>query len=568
MPRKPFYNKKETEKENSKHLDIWKCALYIRLSREDGDKAESDSIVNQRKLLVSYVEEHEEFRLYETYIDEDYTGTNFNRPAFMQILKDIKGKKINCVIVKDLSRFGRDYLGAGNYLENIFPSYNCRFISVLDDLDSYIKPDEITGLMVRIKSLIHDQNSQDISKKVRAAKDMLRKDGKFTDGNAPYGYYREPSNKHKLLIDKQTADIVRMIFDMYLSGMGVVRIAQKLSRLGIAPCSVYKKYGNVYLGESLKEKKSWPPRTVRNILSNKTYIGALDQRKQTTRNYKDKKAIYLEDNEHIIVHNVHMPIIPKEKFDLVQHEFATRCTRTSANEEKVYPLSGYLRCGECGYAMKRNPTFQKGRWYVYYVCKSFHHHRDSICKHSRYIREEKLYDTVLEIINLQIRTLVSSKRILQRINEDKSNRKVWFNYNKIIRQKEKETEKYKQLKLDCYIDWKNNNLSKEEYLFSKDKFDKNIETLKKDILKLKDDFEKEEEIRSNKLGWLDSIIKYGEIKELNREIIVRLVDMIYITKGNEIKVVFKYADKFEKLKEYIEANTENEGMKERYYAAE
>jgi DNA invertase Pin-like site-specific DNA recombinase len=568
MPRKPFYNKKETEKENSTHLDIWKCVLYIRLSREDGDKAESDSIVNQRKLLVSYVEEHEEFRLYETYIDEDYTGTNFNRPAFMQILKDIKCKKINCVIVKDLSRFGRDYLGAGNYLENIFPSYNCRFISVLDDLDSYVKPDEITGLMVRIKSLIHDQNSQDISKKVRAAKDMLRKDGKFTDGNAPYGYYREPSNKHKLLIDKKAADIVRMIFDMYLSGMGVVRIAQKLSRMGIAPCSVYKRTGNIYLDESLKEKKSWPPRTVRNILSNKTYIGALDQRKQTTRNYKDKKAIYLDEKEHIIVHNVHMPIIPKEKFDLVQHEFATRCTRTSTNEEKVYPLSGYLRCGECGYAMKRNPTFQKGRWYVYYVCKSFHHHRDSICKHSRYIKEEKLYDTVLKIINLQIRTLVSSKLILERINEDKSNQKIWFNYNKIIRQKEKEVEKCKQLRLDCYVDWKNNNLSKEEYLFSKGKFDKKIETLKKDILKLKDDFEKEEEIRSKKLGWLDSIIKYGEIKELSREIIVRLVDMVYITQGNEIKIVFKYADKFEKLKEYIEANTENEGMKERYYAAE
>ena len=568
MPRKPFYNQEEIDKDNSIRSDIWKCALYIRLSREDGDKAESDSIVNQRKLLVSYVEEHEEFQFYDTYIDEDYTGTNFNRPAFMQILKDIKSKKINCVIVKDLSRFGRDYLGAGNYLENILPSYNCRFISILDDLDSFVKPEEMTGLMVRVKSLIHDQNSQDISKKVRAAKDMLRQEGKFTDGNAPYGYYREQSNKHKLLIDEKAAEIIRMIYDMYLSGMGVIRIAQRLTRLGISPCSVYKKTGKIYLDESMKEQKNWPPITVRSILSNKTYIGTLEQKRQTTKNYKNKKRITLDESKRIIVNGTHEPIISKETFGLVQSEFAKHCTNTSSNEEKVYPLSGYIRCGECGYAMKRNPTYQKGKWYVYYKCKLHNHQGGIVCEHSKCIREEKLFETLLEIINLQIRTLVSSKWLIERINEDKSNQKVWVNYNIIIRQKEKEAEKYKQLKLDCYIDWKNNSLTKEEYLFSKDKFDKNIAVLKNDIIKLKDDYENEEEIRGNKLGWLDNIVKYGEIKELNREIIVRLIEMIYITKGNEIKVVFKYADKFEKLKEYIEANVENEGMKERYYAAE
>jgi len=163
--------------------------------------------------------------------------------------------------------------------------------------------------------------------------------------------------------------------------------------------------------------------------------------------------------------------------------------------------------------------------------------------------------------------LISSKHILENINANKSNQKVWFNYNKIIKQKEKEAEKYKQLKLDCYVDWKANNLSKEEYIFSKEKFDINIEILNNDILKLKDEFEQEEELRNNKLGWLDSIVKYGEIEELSREIIVRLVDMIYVTKGNEIKVVFKYADKFEKIKGYIEKNKEKE-QGERQYAAE
>jgi hypothetical protein len=396
---------------------------------------------------------------------------------------------------------------------------------------------------------------------------MLRKQGKFTDGNAPYGYYREPTDKHKLLVDANAAGIVRMIYEMYLDGTGVVRIAQKLTRLGIAPCSVYKKTRDIYLENDSKEKKSWPPRTVRNILSNKTYIGALDQKRQTTRNYKDKKVIYLDDSKHIIVYGSHEPIIPKAKFDMVQDELKKRCTKTSENKEKVYPLSGYLRCGECGYAMKRNPTFQKGRWYVYYKCKTYTHKGESTCKHSKCIREEILYETVLAIINLQIKTLINKKIILEEINSRKTNTRIWFNYNKMIKQKEKESEKYRQLKLECYMDWKNSSLSKEEYLFSKEEFDKKINEIKSDIQKLKNEYEQEEELRNKKIGWLDSIIKYGEIKELSRGIVVRLIEMIYVNKGNEIKVVFKYEDKFKKIAEYINTNSDiNIGDKK--YAAE
>ena len=565
MPRKPFYNKEENESDKLSYTDTWNCALYIRLSREDGDKAESDSVVNQRKLLSNFLEEHEELNFYEIYIDEDFTGTNFNRPAFVDMLKDIKKKNINCVIVKDLSRFGRDYIGAGNYLENVFPLYNCRFISILDDLDSYTNPDEITGLMVRIKSLIHDQNSQDISKKVRAAKDMLKREGKFSDGLAPYGYYREKSDKHKLLVDYKAAEIVKMIFDLYLSGMGVVRIAQRLSRLNISTCSLYKKTKEIYVDCSKKLKNTWPPRTVRNILSNKTYIGALDQRKQTTRNYKDRKRIYLDESQHIIVYETHEPIISKEKFDLVQHELKERCTRTAMKKDRIYPLSGYLRCGECGYAMKRNPSYKKGKWYVYYKCKTYNLKGVNVCEHSKGIREEILYGIVLDIINIQIKTLVNSKQILESINSCKTKKKSWINFNKIIKQKEKEVEKNRQYKLDCYIDWKNNSLSKEEYLFNKDKFDKNIDVLNDDIAKLKAEFKEEEEIRNSELSWLDNIIKYGEIKELSREIVIRLIDMIYITKGNKIRVVFKYEDKFKKLEDYINNSKNQKGL---CYAAE
>ena len=176
MARKQFYTDEQVQEQIL--TNEWKVGLYIRLSREDGDKAESDSVVNQKKLLSSYVEEHEEFVDYDYFIDEDETGTNFNRPAFKQLIKAIKDNSLTCVIIKDLSRLGRDYIGVGKYIEHILPQYNCRFISIIDRLDSYKNPTEIDSLIVRVKSLAHDKNSQDISKKVRATKNMQRREGK------------------------------------------------------------------------------------------------------------------------------------------------------------------------------------------------------------------------------------------------------------------------------------------------------------------------------------------------------------------------------------------------------
>lgn len=553
MPRNKFYITHEDKKKNSISTKLWKSALYIRLSREDGDKAESDSVTNQKKLLTHYIKEHEEFMFSEVYIDEDFTGTNFKRPAFLRMIKDIEKGIINNVIVKDLSRFGRDYIGAGKYLEHIFPKYNCRFISILDDLDSYVNPDEITGLMVRIKSLIHDQNSQDISKKVRATKDMLRKEGKYIGGHAPYGYIRDPDDRHRLIIDEKAAIIVQNIFNWHLSGMGVVRIAQKLSCLGITTCSRYKKTGNVY-EESMINGKGWPPRTVREILSNKTYIGALDQKRSTTRNYKDRKIIYLNEQDHIIVNDTHEPIITKEKFDLVQHEFKSRCTMTARDKERLHPLSGFIRCGECNFAMVRNQTFQKGRWYVYYKCKAFNQRGEKVCKHSKSIREEKLYDTILTIINMQIQSLVNSKKLIEKINKKSSKSPQFINYHRIIEKKQKSIDKYKGLKLNCYIDWKNNSLSKEEYVYTKEKFDNHISELTNTISKLKKEYEAENNIRNNKLKWLDNIIKYGVLTELTREIMINLVEIIHITCGNQIKITFKYSDEFSRLGDFIANN--------------
>lgn len=552
MTRHKFYINVE-EKKN--HIEIdkspqWKTALYIRLSREDGDKAESDSVVNQRKLLANYVTEHEEFSASELFIDEDFTGTNFNRPAFLRMVNLIKRGGINCVIVKDLSRFGRDYIGAGKYLEHVFPQYNCRFISILDDLDSYVNPDQITGLMVRVKSLIHDQNSQDISKKVRATKNMLRKEGKYIAAHVPYGYKKDPNDKHHLIIDETVAPIVRNIYDWYLSGMGVVRIAQKLNHLSINTSSNYKKTNEVYKDNGI-DSKGWSPRTVRGMLSNKTYIGMLVQRRFTTRNYKDRRLINLEEKDFIVACDTHTPLIPKDKFDLVQHEFKARCVLTPRDKERVYPLSGFVRCGKCNFAMNRNQTFQKGRWYVYYKCRAYSQRGKEVCNNSNYIREEKLQEAVIATINMQIKALIDIKKVVNEINLKQTNNKLQIDFAELIKQKHKAIDKYKKLKLSSYVDWKNNVLSKEEYIYTKDKLDDNINQHKSEISELETSLEADNDIKDNKIKWLDDIAKHGTIKELTREIMVTLVEMIYVTDADKVHIVFKYEDELNRLKNYI-----------------
>lgn len=551
MARKKFYVVNEDKQQENENQ--WKVALYIRLSRADGDKAESDSVVNQKKLLNNYVEEHEEFVSARFFVDEDETGTNFNRPAFQRMLKDIENDNINCVIIKDLSRFGRDYIGAGNYLENVFPKYNCRFISIIDGLDSFTNAEEINGLMVRIKSLIHDKNSQDISKKVRATKDMQRRDGKYISPLAPFGYMKNPDDRYKLIIDKEVVPIIVDIFNWYLDGLGMIRIAQKLNSLGIMSRSEYRRTGSLYESElTISNNKGWHPNSVRQILTNKVYIGAVDQRRTTTRNYKDRKTIFLDDKDHFIVYDMHESIINKSKFDEVQTIMESRCVKTSNNNEKVYVFSGLLRCNDCNSSLIRNSTFQKGKWYTYYKCRAYNQRGITVCPHSHSIKEEKLYSIVLVTMNMQIQSLVNIKRVLNQINKNKKIAKLSMDYNRLIIIKKEKCEKLQMLKLNTYSDWKSDEISKDDYIFMRDKLDDKILKLNAEIICLKNEKQTEEDIRNNEFNWLENIIQNGFLVELTREVTTALIDNIYISQDKNVRIVFKYQDEYNRLVDYIE----------------
>ncbi|NLT10053.1 MAG: hypothetical protein GXY08_11190, partial [Ruminococcus sp.] len=399
---------------------------------------------------------------------------------------------------------------------------------------------------------IHDQNSQEISKKVRETKNMLRREGKYISP-PPFGYMRDPKDRYKLIVDEEAAVVVCKIFSMYLSGMGTIRIAQKLNELGIMTRTDYKRTGSLYKSNSgLGDGNGWRPNSVRDMLSNKVYIGAVAQHRRTTRNYKDRKTIYLKEKDHIIVYDMHQPIIEKEQFDKVQDMLKNRCTKTSPNCTELYLFSGMLRCASCNSSMIRNPKFHNGKWYVYYKCRGYNQRGKGVCEHSHSITEEKLTAAVKYALNTQIKTLIDIKRIIKEINSSRAKQHLSINYEKLIREKTSKKENLKAMKLNSYMDWKNGVISKEDYIFMRNKFDSHLETLSKEILSLENEKLAEEDTKSNQFNWLERLIRNGYQEDLTREITTDFIDVIYVGKDQKIRIVFKYQDEFNRLVEYIE----------------
>ncbi len=538
MARKKYYVDAVIRNEKEEiSTQQYAVGLYIRISREDGDKAESDSVTNQRGLLSNYVNDKPDMMISNTYIDDGYTGTNFNRPSFKRMLSDIKSGKINCVIVKDLSRLGRDYIQAGNYLEQLFPFLNCRFISILDNLDSFERPDEMKGIFVRFKHIMNDYYSSEISRKVRRAFDEQRKEGKLVSAFAPYGYIKDPNDIHKLIVDEEAAKIVKQIYDWCLEGMGVIKISQRLNNLEIlAP----RQYMNHKCSSALK----WGPSTVRRILSNKAYIGMLEQKKRTTLDHKNREIIYVPENQRIIVEGTHEPIISKNIFNKVQRNFQ-RCTRTSPDKDKLYLFSGFLRCADCDRAMIRSTKKTKNKIYVYYKCRTYNQISKEKCSKPHSIKHEILESIVLKAIRVQIQTVVSMKKVISKVKKEYIP-KAGMDYTQEINNRNKRIKNKTSLKIGLYEDFKECLLSKEEYINMKCKYDKEIASLEESIFKLKREEAEVYRLEKNKLEWMDRFAENYNIKELSRELLIELIDIIYINVDKSINIKFKYQDEYQR----------------------
>ncbi len=350
----------------------YKAAAYLRLSKEEyNNEKESNSIINQRQIIDNYLKEHKEYKLVDYYVDDGYSGTNFDRPEFQRMLEDIKNKKIDVIIIKDLSRFGRNYIETGNFVEVVFPAMGVSVISVdenyeMDSLDYYGSD------YVPLRNLFNDMYAKDISKKVRSSLIVKKHNGEFVGKLAPYGYIKDPKDKHKFLIDKNVSHIIKKIFDMILDGKSRKEVADFLNQNDILTPSEYL---NINTDKDVTVMKKWNSEMVNSILRNENYTGTLFQGKKRKLNYRVNKKINIDKENWIVTENHHEAIINKEKFDKVQ-DILDRQTKVN-KDGSIDILSGFLKCKCCGSNMLKRSS--KGK--VYYYCSNYY--RKKSCENNK-----------------------------------------------------------------------------------------------------------------------------------------------------------------------------------------
>jgi DNA invertase Pin-like site-specific DNA recombinase len=395
-----------------KTIKIYHAAIYVRLSREDGDtystnKRESISISNQKDLIKYFLKDKEDIEVVSERVDDGYSGSDFERPAFKLMMEDIKKGIVDCVVVKDLSRFGREYIDAGNYIEKIFPSLGVRFIAINDNYDSLKGNIQTDGIIIPFKNLINDAYCRDISVKIRSNLEVKRKNGEYVGAFTPYGYRKDETDRHKLAVDTYAAGIVKEIFRMKLSGMSQTTIANQLNAQGVLSPMEYKHSLGIQIQDNFKthEQAEWSAKSVSRVLENEVYIGTLVQGKHTTPNHKVKKLMDKPRKDWIIIEHNHEAIVTEREFDLVQRLLGMD-TRTSPKEEKVYPLSGITVCGDCGATMIKRDVPAGGKIYSYYICSRSA--ATGECSTHR-IPREKLEEAVLKILKVHIEILPESQ---------------------------------------------------------------------------------------------------------------------------------------------------------------
>ncbi|MCI7813646.1 MAG: recombinase family protein [Lachnospiraceae bacterium] len=429
-----------------------RVAAYVRLSREDGDKLESDSVGNQKTLLQEFIRRREGLKLIDLYIDDGWSGTNFERPSFQRMIRDIEGGRIDCVIVKDLSRFGRDYLETGRYLERYFPQHNIRFISVLDGIDSEKRQYD---LMMPIKNLFNEQYARDISKKVHAAVRTKQEAGQFIGAFASYGYQKSPENKNKLVVDPYAAEIVKKIFSMYGEGYSKTQIARWLNEHQILPPSEYKRQnGERYRnGNCLGGTACWTYSTVYKILQNEMYVGNMVQGKKYQEMHRRQKMTRKE--EWVVVEKTQEAIIDKTTWERVQR-MMQRQTRVVGSGGEQNRFAGLLRCADCGRMLVRKGEGEKSRYY----CGSYIRSGRSCCT-----PHTVTYAVLMELLSRDFEKMIpmveqERERLRQEMLKDRQ-KEVHRAYKKL----EAECETVLNLKREVYEDFKKGILSEEEKNF-------------------------------------------------------------------------------------------------------
>ena len=531
----------------------WRLGEYIRLSKEDLKKGKDDSnsVKNQRDLLNDFYQKHiEEFESVSEYVDDGHTGTDANRENFQRLLADVMSGKINCVVVKDLSRFARNYSDAGSLIDNLFVQMGVRFISLAENVDSFTNPDSVSNIIVPITNVMNDNYCYQTSKKIRQVFDYKRRNGQYIGAFAPYGYIKHPKDKHKLIVDPDAAETVKLIFSLFLQGTSKRAIALHLNEHGVPSPSAYKLLKGLPVSTRGYDEPMWGGRMIHAILTNPTYTGDLAQGRSRVKSYKVHQIEVVPREEWVEVAGTHEAIIDYETFDKVQ-ALLKRDTRTSPEGRKVHLFSGFLKCADCGRAVTRCVSKNN---HVYYACSTYKNRSRTACTmHS--IKHERLEAAVLFGIQYQVHLAVSYSEAIARINSAPTKKSQSFRLDELITAKEKELAKITRYKQSLYQDWKDGEITQQDYRSMKADYEQQVAALSDVLKRLTAERAELANGVDNEHPALVAFMKYQNIDKLTREALIDLVDHIKVYENGNISVKCKFADEFRKIAEYIEINT-------------
>ena len=534
---------------------IYKAAVYVRLSREDGSvaelkKDESNSIANQKSLILQFIEKQENIELVEVFEDDGYSGVFFdNRPDFLRMLEFIEAGKIDTVIVKDLSRLGRNYVEAGRTVQDFLDVYELRLISINDRIDTIDGDEKVREIIIPFLNIVNEQYARDISGKTRSALDSKCREGQFIGSYAPFGYKKSEENKNKLVIDEIVAPIVQRIFRMYISGVSAKKIAMILEQEHIPTPMDFKREQGIRCGNGFKtyKKSVWEATTVFRILKNEQYIGNLVQGKVSKKNFKQKKRYTKSEEKWIRYENAHPAIINKLDFEVVQ-QLLIEDVRRAHKDQDLSLFAGKVYCGDFGEVMHKRTVKANGSDYMYFRCSTHKKDKEACTQHN--LSEQLLVKIVKESIAVQSKVLRDIQSVMEYCKAEWDNEQIYEQLEVKRISLEDSLKKQVDRVRTLYEDVKDGLITKEEYLEYKLGYQQKAVELRNRIAEIDDKIQNRKTVITDD-AWMQRFLQYADMDGLDRTMVAQLIKSIYIYEDKRVKIVFNYHDQFAEVLELL-----------------
>ena len=534
----------------------YRTAGYVRLSVEDSGRPGSETLDGQKQFLRSYIESQPDLDFIGLWCDNGQTGTDFQRPQFEALMEKVKHGEINCICVKDLSRFGRNYKETGNYLERIFPFLGVRFIAINDNFDTLTAEQGANGYVVPLKNLINEVYSKDISRKSASALAVKQKRGEFIGAWAPYGYRKDPEDSHHLILNEETAPVVKRLFTLRVDGTNIQQIARQLDLEGILSPAAYLYEKGLVRTEKYKDVP-WNAKVIKRILENPVYLGHMVQGKTRQSFYEGRPAVPVNESEWIRVENTHDALVDRETFDIVQQlagesrtDYHRKLGKFDHLETHENILLGLVFCADCGRPLVRYKNVSHGKklWYTY-TCPR-HSVNPSACP-LKNIREDELLPLLLTTIQKQIALAVEMETLMLKVSRQPQNKTKEDAKIAELSSARQNLKKYLSLSENLYQSYVEKLIDENEFRILKTKYKSAIMKTETQIGNLEREID-EQKNRITENPYIQTFASFPIPQELTRETVTALIERILIHENKQVDILFKYPNEFTKFTDTIE----------------